>query len=371
MKPQTTTSLQINTMPAQKLRLEGENPMLEQRKADHIRINLEEDVGFDQLTTGLEQYRFVHEALPELNLADIDLSTSLFGKSLRVPLLISSMTGGTERAYIINQTLATAAQEAGIAMGLGSMRAALEEPSLAESFLVVRKVAPDVLLFANLGAVQLNYGYGLDHCRQAVDMVQADALFLHFNALQEALQPEGNTRFAGLLSKIEAVCKNLEVPVVAKEVGWGISEETARRLADAGVAAIDVAGAGGTSWSQVEMYRADTETRRRVAATFRDWGIPTALSIQMVQRGAPQVPIIASGGLRNGLDIAKTIALGARLGGIAGPFLKAAVVSTKEVLKTVEVTVQELQTSMFCIGVANLDELRNTPHLIRRAQGTN
>jgi isopentenyl-diphosphate delta-isomerase len=344
--------------------------MLEQRKADHIRINLEEDVGFDQVTTGLEQYRFVHEALPELNLADIDLSTSLFGKPLRLPLLISSMTGGTERAYIINQTLATAAQEAGIAMGLGSMRAALEEPSLAESFLVVRKVAPDILLFANLGAVQLNYGYALDHCRRAVEMVQADGMFLHFNALQEALQPEGNTQFAQLLSKIEAVCKGLEVPVIAKEVGWGISEETARRLANAGIAAIDVAGAGGTSWSQVEMYRADTETRRRVAATFRDWGIPTAQSIQMVQRGAPHVPVIASGGLRNGLDIAKTIALGARLAGMAGPFLKAAVVSTKEVLETVEVTAWELQTTMFCIGAASLDQLSNTPHLVHRTQGT-
>ena len=166
--------------------------MLEQRKADHIRINLEEDVGFDRLTTGLERYHFIHQALPELNLADVDLGTTFFGKSLRVPLLISSMTGGTERAHIINRTLATAAQEVGIAMGLGSMRAALEDSSLAETFRVVRPVAPDILLFANLGAVQLNYGYTVDHCQRAVDMVQADALFIHFNALQEALQPEGH-----------------------------------------------------------------------------------------------------------------------------------------------------------------------------------
>jgi isopentenyl-diphosphate delta-isomerase len=338
--------------------------MLEQRKADHIRINLEEDVGFDRLTTGLERYHFTHQALPEINLSDVDLSTTFFGKSLRLPLLISSMTGGTERAHIINRTLATAAQEAGIAMGLGSMRAALEEPSLAESFRVVRPVAPDILLFANLGAVQLNYGYTIDHCRRAVEMVEADALFLHFNVLQEALQPEGDTNFAGLLNKVEAVCRNLEVPVVAKEVGWGFSEDTARHLASAGVAAIDVSGAGGTSWSQVEMHRADTEARRRVAATFRDWGIPTAESIDLAHRAAPHLPIIASGGLRNGLEIAKTIGLGAHLAGMAGPFLRAAVVSTEAVLDTVEVTASELRTTMFCIGAATLDQLRDTPYLV-------
>jgi isopentenyl-diphosphate delta-isomerase len=340
--------------------------MLEQRKADHIRINLEEDVGFDRLTTGLERYHFIHQALPELNLGEVDLSTNFFGKHLRAPLLISSMTGGTERAHIINRTLASAAQEAGIAMGLGSMRAALEESSLAESFRVVRLVAPDILLFANLGAVQLNYGYTVDHCQRAVDMVEADALFIHFNALQEALQPEGDTNFAGLLDKIEAVCKNLNVPVVAKEVGWGFSGDTARRLADTGIGAIDVAGAGGTSWSQVEMHRADTEARRRAAATFRDWGIPTAESIRMVRQAVPNLPMIASGGLRNGLEVGKTIALGARLAGMAGPFLKAAVVSTEAVLDTIEVTASELRTTMFCIGAGTLDKLRDTPPLVSR-----
>jgi isopentenyl-diphosphate delta-isomerase len=197
-------------------------------------------------------------------------------------------------------------------------------------------------------------------------MVSADALYLHLNALQEALQPEGETRFAGLLDKIEAVCKNLQVPVVAKEVGWGFSEEMARHLANAGVAAIDVAGAGGTSWSQVEMHRADTDARRRVAATFRDWGIPTAQSIQMIQQGAPHLPIIASGGLRNGLDVAKTIALGARLAGMAGPFLKAAVISTDAVLETIEITAAELRITMFCISAQSLDEVRGTSHLVRR-----
>jgi isopentenyl-diphosphate delta-isomerase len=338
--------------------------MLEQRKEDHIRINLEEDVGFDRLTTGLEQYRFIHQALPELNLADVDLSTTFLGRPLRAPLLISSMTGGTERAQVINRTLAAAAQAAGIAMGLGSLRAALEDPLQAESFRV-RPVAPDILLLANLGAVQLNYGCTVDDCRRAVELVGADALILHFNALQEALQPEGETDFAGLLGKVEVVCRQLEVPVVAKEVGWGFSQEAARRLAEAGIAAIDVAGAGGTSWSQVEMYRADTEVRRQVAATFRDWGIPTAASLCMVRQGAPGLPIIASGGLRNGLDVAKTIALGAQLAGMAGPFLKAAVVSTQAVLETIQVTAAELRTAMFCIGAASLAELRDTPYLVR------
>lgn len=339
--------------------------MSEQRKADHIRINLEEDVGFDRLTTGLERYHFIHQALPELNLAEVDLSTSFLGKPLRAPLLISSMTGGTQQAHLINRNLAIAAQESGIAMGLGSKRAALEDPSLAATFRVVRPVAPDILLFANLGAVQLNYGYTVDHCRRAVEMIEADALILHFNALQEALQPEGDTQFAGLLDKVEMVCKKLDVPVVAKEVGWGFSQEIAHRLANVGISAIDVAGAGGTSWSQVEMHRAETQVRRRVATTFRDWGIPTADSIQMVRRGAPHLPIIASGGLRNGLDVAKTIALGAQLGGMARPFLKAAVISTEAVLEAIKVTTAELQITMFCIGTASLDELHDTPHLVK------
>ncbi|MGH2523361.1 MAG: type 2 isopentenyl-diphosphate Delta-isomerase, partial [Anaerolineales bacterium] len=278
-------------------------PATATRKADHIRINLEEDVR-SGLTTGLERYRFIHQALPELDLASIDASGPLFGKTLRAPLLISSMTGGTDRAHAINRTLAAAAQSAGIAMGLGSQRAAIENPELAPTF-QVRDVAPDILLFANLGAVQFNYGYGPDQCRRAVDMIGADALILHLNALQEAVQPEGDVNFSGLLKKIEAVCRALRpmgVPVIAKEVGWGFSERAARQLASAGVAAIDVAGAGGTSWSQVEMHRAKTESQKRIAAAFIDWGIPTADAIQNVRRAAPGLPIIASGGLRDGIE---------------------------------------------------------------------
>jgi isopentenyl-diphosphate delta-isomerase len=326
------------------------------RKADHIQINLKEDVQ-SGLTTGLETYFFLHEALPEIDLESVDLSQTIFGKKLRAPILISSMTGGTEEAGQINQVLATAAQATGIAMGLGSQRAAIEHPELAPTF-QVRKVAPDILLFANLGAVQLNHGYSVSHCQRAVDMIEADALILHLNPLQEAVQPEGDTHYAGLLSKIEAVCKALPVPVIAKEVGWGISGETAQRLVDAGVAAIDVAGAGGTSWTQVEMYRAQNPSQARLAATFRQWGIPTAESLRLVRAACPEIPLIASGGLRNGLDIAKCIALGAAMGGMAGPFLKAASQSVEATLTAIHETQRELQVTLFASGAANLNALK-------------
>ncbi|WP_322509777.1 type 2 isopentenyl-diphosphate Delta-isomerase [Anaerolinea sp.] len=334
-------------------------PSTESRKSDHIRINLEEDVR-SALTTGLERFFFIHEALPEVNLEEIDLHLELFGKTLNAPILISSMTGGTEKAGLINQRLAEAAQATGIAMGVGSQRVALENPQTGASF-QIRQFAPDILLFANIGAVQLNYGYAVEHCQRAVDMIQADALILHLNSLQEAIQPEGDTRFAGLLGKIEQVCKQVSVPVIAKEVGWGISERTARMLVDAGVSAIDVAGAGGTSWSQVEMYRTQDERRARIAAAFRNWGIPTAYSIQMVKKVAPHVPIIASGGLKTGVDIAKCIALGACMGGMAGQFLKAATQSTEAVIELIEETREEIRITMFGVGAANLKALSSTP----------
>lgn len=337
-------------------------PEIERRKADHIRINLEEDVQFPRLTTGLERYRFIHQALPELNLDEIDLSTTLLGKRLRAPLLISSMTGGTEMARTINRNLAQAAQAAGIAMGLGSQRAAIENPALASTY-QVRDLAPDILLFANLGAVQLNYGYGVDQCRRAVEMVEADALILHLNALQEAVQPGGDGNWKGLLRRIEAVCRALPVPVVVKEVGWGLSERVARQLAEAGVAALDVAGAGGTSWSEVEARRAPTELHRRVASAFADWGLPTAETLLMARRGAPNLPIIASGGLRDGIDVAKCIALGAAAAGMAGPFLKAAAVSTEAVSEAITEITRVLRIAMFCAGAGSIPELQATPLL--------
>ncbi len=331
------------------------------RKLDHIRVNLEEDVQ-SALTNGFENYRFVHQALPELNLADINLSAPLLGKRLSAPFLISSMTGGTERARAINANLAQAAQARGIAMGLGSQRAAIGDPALAATY-QVRRYAPDILLLANLGAVQLNNGYGVDECRRAVEMVEADALILHLNPLQEALQHGGNVNWAGLLKKIEQVCRSLPVPVVAKEVGWGISEEVARRLAEAGIAAIDVAGAGGTSWSEVERHLTPDEGVRRIARQFVDWGIPTAESLQMVRRGAPHLPRIASGGMRSGLDAAKAIALGADAAAMASPFLKAAAISAEAVIETIDELAQELRITMFCIGAGSIAALKDTPHL--------
>ena len=325
------------------------------RKDEHIRINLEQDVR-SNLTSGLEAYRFVHEALPEIDLSEVDLSTTIFGKKLRSPILISSMTGGTREAEKINMRLAEAAQEAGIAMGVGSQRAALEDPKAASTF-KVRKVAPDLLLFANLGAIQLNFGYDVSHCQRAVEMIEADALYLHLNPLQEAVQHGGDTNWKGLAKKIERVCKTIGVPVIVKEVGWGISERTARILVDCGVSAIDIAGAGGTSWSQVEMHRAPDSLTRELAGSFVGWGIPTAESIQLVKKTAPSMLIFASGGLKDGIDIAKCIALGAALGGMAGPFLKAAAISTEKVHHQIELTRQQLRIAMFTTGAGTMGSL--------------
>jgi isopentenyl-diphosphate delta-isomerase len=325
------------------------------RKADHIRINVEQDVR-SGLTTGLEKYRFVHQALPELDLEDINLDLTLFGKAISAPLFISSMTGGTKEGKSINYNLARAAQDTCIPMGVGSQRAALEDPALAETF-QVRKIAPDILLFANLGAVQLNYNLTVEDCYRVIEMIDADGLILHLNPLQEAVMPEGNTRFAGLLSKIEAVCRAVEVPVIVKEVGWGLSDQTAVKLRDAGVSAIDVAGAGGTSWTEVEMHRAETEDQQIIASSFVNWGIPTAETLQLVKSAVPDLPILASGGLRNGVEITKCLALGAVMGGMAGPFLKAAVESSEEVVRVINRLKHEIRISMFGAGAKDLEAL--------------
>jgi isopentenyl-diphosphate Delta-isomerase len=334
----------------------GKVTPLGSRKSDHIRINLEENIQ-SELTTGLEKYHFIHCAIPEINLNDIDSSTSLFGKRLNSPILISSMTGGTAEATRINQNLAAAAQETKIAMGVGSQRIAIENPDLAYSF-QVRSIAPDILLFANLGAIQLNYGYGKEECQRAIDMITANALILHFNCVQEALQAEGQTKFDGLLSKVEALCKILPIPVIAKEVGWGFSKQDIALLVQAGVSSIDVAGAGGTSWSQVEMYRAKDAYRQKLAKAFSDWGIPTAEVINNIIEVAPTLPIIASGGLRSGVDIAKCIALGASLGGMAGPFLKTADQSIDETIKFINLIKDEINICMFATGSKTIDQLR-------------
>ncbi len=329
------------------------------RKLDHVRIVLDENVTAKGISTDFAQWRMPHEALPELDMAAIDLRTTFLGKTLSAPLLISSMTGGAHDVTAINRSLAIAAQDLGIAMGVGSQRAAIGDPSLAASY-QIRDIAPDIVLLANLGAVQLNYGYGVAECQRAVDMIAADALILHLNPLQEAVQPEGNTNFAGLLTKIEAVCRALSVPVIVKEVGNGIGAQTARRLIEAGVAAIDVAGAGGTSWSEVERFRHSNQRRAQVAGAFADWGIPTSTAIRQVRQALPHIPLIGSGGVRSGVDVAKAIALGADLVGTAKPALVAAVDTQHSDAVHAELTgfITELRVAMFCSGCADLAALR-------------
>jgi isopentenyl-diphosphate delta-isomerase len=329
---------------------------INQRKIDHIKINLEKDVR-SGVTNGLECYRFVHQALPELNLEAIDTSINLFGIKMNAPILISSMTGGTKEAKTINRRLAEAAQIVGVAMGVGSQRIAFENPELEETFSITRKEAPDILLFANMGAVQLNYGYTIDHCLRAVDMLQANGLILHLNPLQEAIQARGNTNFTGLAKKIEMVCKNIKVPVIVKEVGWGISQKTVQLLNGCGVSAIDVAGAGGTSWSQVEMHRAPDDFNRQLAATFYKWGIPTAEAILNVKNTDPNMKVFASGGLKDGQDIAKCLALGATLGGMAGAFLMAAAVSSDKVVEILKLIKRQIEVTMFVAGVSKVDKM--------------
>lgn len=332
------------------------------RKLEHLRINLEEDVQSFDVRTGLEAYRFVHQALPELNLQDVDTSLSLFSRAVQAPLLVSSMTGGAAEAERINRHLAIAAQETGIAMGLGSQRAALADPALARTY-TVRNAAPSILLLANLGAIQLNYGYGVDECRRAVEMIDADALVLHLNPIQEAVQDHGNTDWRGLLNKIEQVCRTLDKPVIVKEVGFGLSADVARRLANVGVSALDVAGAGGTSWAAVEARRAPNAELRQLAETFWDWGIPTAASLVQVRQAVPQLPVFASGGIRNGIDIAKCVALGATLVGLASPLLKLANISPEATIAGIRALTQQLQVAMFGIGAQNLEMLRATRFL--------
>ena len=337
------------------------------RKADHVRINLEQDVAGKGPGSGFDEYRFLNCALPGIDLDEVDTTAELFGRKLAAPLLISCMTGGTQEARQINQTLAAVAQKHRFAMGLGSARALLEEPGLLDTF-AVRAEAPDVLLLANLGAVQLNKGYGVDDCRRLLDMLHADALVLHLNAIQEAVQPAGDTGFRGLLEKIEIVCKRLNAPVIVKEVGWGIAADTVRDLFDAGVSAVDLAGAGGTSWSEVEKHRIEEPWRARVAGSFEEWGIPTAECLQAVRAAEPDGVLIASGGIRNGIDAVKAIALGADAVGIAGPFLRAAAAGPEAADDLARELREVLRIAMFALGERTIAELRETKRLLRPAR---
>jgi isopentenyl-diphosphate delta-isomerase len=335
------------------------------RKAEHIRLALDRRMQIE--TNSFDAYRFEHEALPEIDLEAIDVSVELLGRRLAAPILISCMTGGTETAARINRNLAAGAEATRVAIGVGSQRKALEDPEQARTF-QIRDRAPSVPLLGNLGAVQLNYSLGLADCRKAVDMIGADALVLHLNPLQEAIQPEGQTRFAALLPKIGAIVRELGVPVVVKEVGSGLSSGTARRLVEQGVRFLDTAGVGGTSWARIEAERAGDLDLGEV---FADWGLPTPESIAQIRSVAPLTPLaggllkdrvtlIGSGGIRHGLDAAKAIALGADLVGMAYPFLGPANESAERVAAKVERTIRELKISMFCLGVKSIAELQTT-----------
>jgi isopentenyl-diphosphate delta-isomerase len=344
--------------------LMSEQKQTPKRKNEHIKIALHKDVAGKRVTSGFERYRFVHQALPEIDFEQISLSTHFLGKKMKAPLFISSMTGGTKEAGQINKNLAIAAQQRGWAMGLGSGRAAIEHPEVADTF-QVRSVAPDIPLLANLGAVQLNYGVDVDDCRRLVEMLEADALILHLNPMQEVFQPEGNTQFKGLLAKIERVCHALEVPVGIKEVGSGIDGDLAVKLYDAGAAFIDVAGAGGTSWIQVEKYRSKNPLLKEAAESFIDWGIPTTDCILEVRKKAPQGCLIASGGLYSGVDAAKAIALGADLAGFGRSLLSAAAQKSAEAITAcLEKIELELKIVMFGIGVDDITGLKETKRLV-------
>jgi isopentenyl-diphosphate delta-isomerase len=339
-----------------------------ERKIEHVRLCLQEDVAGQGITSGLERYAFKHCALPELHFDEVRLDTTFLGRAVRTPLLISSMTGGSAETGAINERLAEAAEERGWALGVGSVRAAVEKEELAHTF-AVRRLAPSIQIFANLGAVQLNYGFGVDDCRRAVDIAGADMLVLHLNGLQEIFQPEGNVDFSGLLGRIEELCRKLPVPVGVKEVGWGIDGETASCLYDAGAAFIDVAGAGGTSWSQVEKFRNPDPVRRAAAEAFADWGNSTADCIVEVRAVQPDGAVIGSGGLKDGVDAAKAFALGADLAGFGRSLLGSAVASKEALEARLEQVELELRTVMFGIGAAGIEGLKDTTRLRRRTNG--
>ena len=326
------------------------------RKRRHLDVCLSGPVGYTTRTTGFERYDLPYAALPESDLDSVDTGARFLGKRLRAPLLIGAMTGGPERAATINRNLAIAAQRLGVGMMLGSQRVMLAHPEARASF-EVRDVAPDVLLIGNLGAAQLIAGYGVDEARRAVAEVGADALALHVNPLQEALQEGGDVRWRGVRARLAEVVPEVGAPVLLKEVGHGLTGAVARSVAAVGFAAVDVAGAGGTSWARVEELVRYGSVRR---LELVEWGIPTAEALVEVREALPGTPLVASGGVRTGLDVAKAIALGASVAAIARPLLAPALESADAVEAVLAAVIEELRMAMHLMGVADLSALATT-----------
>lgn len=333
---------------------------INQRKLDHINI-VSGGGAIDRRQYYFDRILLTHRALPELNLADIDPSTSFLGKPLSFPLLISSMTGGADEELVkINRNLALAAEAEGVALAVGSQRVFLSDDAAQESF-ELRQHAPTTVLLSNLGAVQLNYDMGFADCEAVVKVLDADGLYLHLNPLQEAVQPEGDTDFSGLRDKIAVIVQTLKKPVLIKEVGAGISSEDVERLLAAGVKYIDVAGSGGTSWSMVESKRSDDP---QLGEMFCDWGIPTPAALRMMKPYRHEVNLIASGGVRNGIDMVKSLILGASMCGMARPFLNPARESADAVRAVIRRIRREFTTTMFLLGAGKIESILGREELI-------
>jgi isopentenyl-diphosphate delta-isomerase len=333
------------------------------RKQQHIDISLKKDVSFRTKTAGFDRWEFEHNALPELNLLDIDPSSSFLGKKISLPLIVSSMTGGYAEAEKINRQLAEVCASKGIALGVGSQRQALEDVRYHRSFSVVREVAPEIPIFGNIGAAEVAKLKDASPILRLIDLIQADGFAVHLNPLQEFLQPEGSTNFFGVLSGIEMLAKSLSIPLIVKEIGAGISAGVARRLVNVGVNIIDVAGAGGTSWAGVEILRREKRARKSSNANvFWDWGIPTVDALKAVcaiKHEFPKLKVIASGGMANGIDISKSFTLGADYAGVARPLLKElAKGGVKSVLRLIDEWEWELRGAMFLTGSQSLRELQ-------------
>ncbi len=336
------------------------------RKADHIRISLNRNVQARKATTGFEDVYLIHRALPEISKQQIDLSTTVFNHAFVAPLIVGAITGGTMEATKINATIAEAVEELGLGMGVGSQRVAIDDKQLEKTFAVARKKAPSVFLIANIGGVQLVNGYGLKELKKAIEMIEADAIAIHLNPVQEAVQPEGQTNFRGVLKKIREIAGELDKPVIVKETGAGIAAEEAKKLEAAGVEGIDVSGVGGTSWAAVEYYRAEKRGksfRRRLGDVFWDWGIPTATSVVEVSQTV-NIPVIASGGIRDGLDVAKALALGASLTSVSQPVLQAAVKGVEDTKNVLSLLIEELRNVLFFVGADSVQALSEVPLVI-------